>query len=51
MCKLQCDGRNFNFPTMPVRVELYPPPLAKSTQPGINTSLLYSGSKFQLLRC
>ncbi len=32
---------------MPVRVELDPPPPANSEQPGINTSLLYSGSKFQ----
>ena len=30
---------------MPVRID--PPPPANSTQPGINTSLLYSGSKFQ----
>ena len=47
LCKLQCGGRNFDFSTMPVRVELDPPPPANSTQPGINTSLLYSGSKFQ----
>ena len=32
---------------MPVKVELDPPPPANSSQPGVATSLLYSGSKFQ----
>ena len=32
---------------MPVRVELDPPLPANSTQPGVTTSLLYSGSRFQ----
>ena len=32
---------------MPVRQELDPPPPANSFQPGVTTSLLYSGSQFQ----
>ena len=32
---------------MPVKVELVPPPPANSFQPGVNVSLLYSGSKFK----
>ena len=32
---------------MPVRLELDPPPPANSTQPGVATTLLYSGAKFQ----
>ena len=32
---------------MPVKVELVPPPPANSAQPGVNVSLLYSGSKFK----
>lgn len=32
---------------MPVRVELDPPAPSNSQQPGVTTSLLYSGSKFQ----
>ena len=32
---------------MPVKVDLDPPPPANSSQPGVATSLLYSGSKFQ----
>lgn len=32
---------------MPVRLELDPPPPANSTQPGVATTFLYSGAKFQ----
>lgn len=32
---------------MPVRLDLDPPPPANSEQPGVQTTLLYSGSKFQ----
>ena len=32
---------------MPVRLELDPPPPVNSAQPGVTTSLLYSGSRFQ----
>ena len=32
---------------MPVRLEIDPPPPANSTQPGVATTLLYSGAKFQ----
>jgi len=32
---------------MPVKVEIDPPPPVNSHQPGITTSLLYNGSKFQ----
>ena len=31
---------------MPVKTDLDPPPPANSQQPGITTTLLYSGSKF-----
>lgn len=33
--------------SMPVRVDIIPPPPANSKQPGITKSLLYNGSRFQ----
>lgn len=33
--------------TMPVKVDIVPPPPANSKQPGVTRSLLYNGSKFQ----